>query len=56
MSESEHSSQDEASEWTWREIEQIIHDLKVDGYEPVNLESSASDAVPEKTFTLEVER
>jgi hypothetical protein len=43
-------------DWSWEDVERLLSDLKSDGYEPANLETSTSHAAPEKTLFLDVER
>jgi hypothetical protein len=43
-------------DWSWEDVERLISDLKSDGYEPADLETSTSHAVPTKTVFLDVEK
>jgi hypothetical protein len=43
-------------DWSWEDVERLLSDLKSDGYEPANLETSTSYAAPEKTLFLDVKR
>jgi len=43
-------------DWSWRDVERLIGDLKSDGYEPSELETSTSHAAPTKTIFLDVKR
>jgi len=45
-----------SDECTWEDVERLLSDLKSDGYEPSNLETNTSHAVPEKTVFLDVRR
>jgi len=43
-------------EWSWEDVERVLDDLKKDGYEVANFETSTSYAAPEKTVFLDVSR
>jgi hypothetical protein len=43
-------------EWTWERVEALLSDLKSDGYEVSDLETTTSHAAPTKTVFLDVER
>jgi len=43
-------------DWDWDQVERLIRDLKIDGYEVADVETSTSHAAPEKTIFLDVER
>lgn len=49
-------SEQQSGEWSWRDVERVIEDLKRDGYQPEELKSNTSEARPKKSFLLRVER
>lgn len=49
-------SEQQSDEWTWKDVERVIEDLKRDGYQPEELKSNTSEARPKKSFLLRVER
>jgi hypothetical protein len=40
----------------WSDVERLISDLKSDGYEPTNIETSTSHAAPTKTLFIDVSK
>lgn len=49
-------AESDTDQTTWKDVERVIRDLKADGYEPVDFETTGSDATPEKSVLLAVER
>lgn len=43
-------------QWDWDCVENLLNDLKADGYEATRLETSTSSAAPEKDIVIHVER
>lgn len=40
----------------WGDVERLIDDLKSDGYEPTQIETTTSHAAPTKTLFIDVNR